>query len=214
MRMKMERMMRLILTLIALVIAPLAVRADTAILAGGCFWCVEANFESVPGVSDVVSGYTGGIVDNPTYDDVKSETSGHYEAVKITFDPGKVSYGELIRLFLYSTDVVDGGGQFCDRGDSYRPAIFAKDDAQKTTAEAEMAKAATELGQKLAVRVLPAAKFWRAENYHQDYYKGEGYVITRRGPKVQSDAYAFYRNACGRDARVKALWGSAAEFLH
>lgn len=214
MRCKTERMMRLILTLLALMIAPLAARADTAVLAGGCFWCVEANFESVPGVSKVVSGYTGGTVESPTYEDVKAETSGHYEAVKITFNPGKVSYGELIRLFLRSTDVVDGGGQFCDRGESYRPAIFVKDEEQKAAAEAEVAKAAAELGQKLAVRVLPAAKFWQAEDYHQDYYKGEGYVITRRGPKVQSDAYEFYRNACGRDARVKDLWGSAAEFLH
>lgn len=214
MRGKTERMMRLILTLLALMIAPVVARADTAVLAGGCFWCVEANFESVPGVSTVVSGYTGGTVDNPTYDDVKAETSGHYEAVKISFDPGTVSYGELIRLFLHSTDVVDGGGQFCDRGESYRPAIFVKDEEQKAAAEAEIAKAEAELGQKLAVPVLPAVKFWQAEDYHQDYYKGEGYVITRRGPKVQSDAYAFYRNACGRDARVKQLWGSAAEFLH
>ncbi|MCX8507890.1 MAG: peptide-methionine (S)-S-oxide reductase MsrA, partial [Rhodobacteraceae bacterium] len=162
----------------------------------------------------VVSGYTGGTVDNPTYEDVKAETSGHYEAVKISFDPGKVSYGTLVRLFLHSTDVVDGGGQFCDRGESYRPAIFVKDEAQRAAAEAEMAAAAKELGQKLAVKLLPAATFWQAEDYHQDYYKGTGWVITRRGPKVQSDAYEFYRKACGRDARVKDLWGGAAEFLH
>lgn len=214
MQKKMECAMRLILTLFALMIAPVVARADTAIVAGGCFWCVEANFESVPGVSKVESGYTGGTVENPTYDDVKSETSGHSEAVRITFDAGKISYGELIRLFLRSSDVVDGGGQFCDRGDSYRPSIFVKNDAQKAAAAAELAKAAAELGQKLAVEVLPAATFWLAEDYHQDYYKGEGYVLTRRGPKVQSDAYAFYRNACGRDARVKALWGDAATFVH
>ena len=206
--------MRLILTLVALMIAPLVARADTAVVAGGCFWCVEANFESVPGVSRVESGYTGGTVENPTYDDVKAETSGHSEAVRITFDAGKVSYAEVIRLFLRSTDVVDGGGQFCDRGDSYRPAIFVKDDEQKAAAATELARATTELGQTLAVEVLPAATFWLAEDYHQDYYKGEGYVLTRRGPKVQSDAYAFYRNACGRDARVKELWGDAAAFVH
>lgn len=206
--------MRLILTLFVLMIAPAVARADTAIVAGGCFWCLEANFESVPGVSKVVSGYTGGTVDSPTYDDVKSEQSGHYEAVKITYDPGKVSYGALIRLFLRSTDVVDGGGQFCDRGESYRPVIFPLNDDQRAAAEAELAKATAELGQKLAVEMLPAATFWMAEDYHQDYYKGEGYVITRRGPKVQSDAYAFYRKSCGRDARVKELWGDEAAFVH
>ena len=206
--------MRLILTLFVLMIAPAVARADTAIVAGGCFWCLEANFESVPGVSKVVSGYTGGTVDSPTYDDVKSEQSGHYEAVKITYDPGKVSYGALIRLFLRSTDVVDGGGQFCDRGESYRPVILPLNDDQRAAAEAELAKATAELGQKLAVETLPAATFWMAEDYHQDYYKGEGYVITRRGPKVQSDAYAFYRKSCGRDSRVKELWGDEAAFVH
>ena len=206
--------MRLVLALLACLMAPLLARADTAIVAGGCFWCVEANFESVPGVSDVVSGYTGGTLANPTYDDVKTETTGHYEAVRITFDPARVSYGELIRLFLHSTDVVDAGGQFCDRGPSYRTAIFAKDAGQQATATAEIAKAEQELGRKIVTPVLPAAKFWKAEDYHQDYYKGTGWVLTRRGPKVQSSAYAFYRNACGRDQRVHELWGKSAEFLH
>lgn len=206
--------MRLILAALAFVASSIAAHADTAILAGGCFWCVEANFESVPGVSKVVSGYTGGTVDNPTYEDVKTETSGHYEAVKITFDPAKVSYDEIISLFLHSTDVLDPLGQFCDKGESYRSAIFVMNDKQKMVAEAEVAKASAELGQNVVTRILPAAKFWRAEDYHQDYYKGTGYVFTRRGPKVQSDAYEFYRNACGRDARVKELWGSSAKFLH
>ena len=128
--------MRLILALLTLLFTPLAARAETAVLAGGCFWCVEANFEDVPGVRDVVSGYTGGTVANPTYDDVTSETSGHYEAVKITFDPGTISYDEILRLFLHSTDVVDAGGQFCDRGESYRSAIFVRNDAQRAAAEA------------------------------------------------------------------------------
>jgi peptide-methionine (S)-S-oxide reductase len=206
--------MRYALALLALILSPLAARADTAILAGGCFWCVEANFESVPGVTDVVSGYTGGTIANPTYDDVTAETSGHYEAVKVTFDPSRVTYAEIVSLFLRSTDVVDAGGQFCDRGDSYRSAIFAKDAAQAATATAEVARAAKELGKKIVTPVLPAAKFWKAEDYHQNYYKGTAWVITRRGPKIQSDAYAFYRKACGRDARVKALWGSDAAFVH
>ena len=206
--------MRLLIAFLTLMVAPLAAHAETAILAGGCFWCVEANFESVPGVSDVVSGYTGGALANPTYADVTAETSGHYEAVKISFDPAKVSYGDIVRLFLHSSDVVDSGGQFCDRGESYRTAIFVKDDAQRATAEAEVAKASAELGKKIVTPVLAAKTFYKAEAYHQDYYKGTGIILTRRGPKVQSSAYAFYRNACGRDARVKQLWGKTAEFLH
>ena len=206
--------MRLLIAFLTLMVAPLAAHAETAILAGGCFWCVEANFESVPGVSDVVSGYTGGALANPTYADVTAETSGHYEAVKISFDPAKVSYGDIVRLFLHSSDVVDSGGQFCDRGESYRTAIFVKDDTQRAAAEAEVAKASAELGKKIVTPVLAAKTFYRAEAYHQDYYKGTGIILTRRGPKVQSSAYAFYRNACGRDARVKQLWGKTAEFLH
>ena len=206
--------MRLILALLTLLFTPLAARAETAVLAGGCFWCVEANFEDVPGVRDVVSGYTGGTVANPTYDDVTSETSGHYEAVKITFDPGTISYEEILRLFLHSTDVVDAGGQFCDRGESYRSAIFVRNDAQRAAAEAAVKAAGQELGQRIATPILPAAKFWKAEAYHQDYHKGTGIVLTRRGPKTQAGAYAFYRNACGRDQRVKALWGQSATFLH
>lgn len=206
--------MRAFALMLTLILAPLAARAETAILAGGCFWCVEANFESLPGVGDVVSGYTGGTLANPTYDDVKAETSGHYEAVKITFDPGRVSFAEIVRLFLHSTDVVDAGGQFCDRGESYRSAIFVRNAAQKAAAEAEVVKAEAELGRKIVTPILPAATFWKAEDYHQDYYKGTGWVITRHGPKVQSSAYAFYRNACGRDQRVKDLWGATAAFLH
>jgi len=206
--------MRTFIILLSLIFAPLAARADTAILAGGCFWCVEANFESVPGVSDVISGYTGGHVDNPTYDDVTSETSGHFEAVKITFDPARVSYADLVRLFLHSTDVLDDTGQFCDKGESYRSAIFVKDAGQRAAAEAGIAQAEAELGRKVVTRILPAQTFWKAEAYHQNYYKGTGWVITRRGPKRQADAYAFYRKACGRDQRVKALWGDKAEFLH
>lgn len=206
--------MRAIVFFVMFLFSPLVARADTAILAGGCFWCVEANFESVPGVGNVISGYTGGTIDDPTYDDLKSETSGHYEAVKIPFDPAKVGYADIIRLFLHSTDVLDAGGQFCDRGDSYRSAIFYSDEAQKSAAEAEVAKAEAELGRKIATQLLPAKTFWPAEDYHQNYYKGQDYVLTRRGPKIQSDAYAFYRKACGRDARVHDLWGAAAAFLH
>lgn len=205
--------MRLILMFALLLSAGMA-RAETAILAGGCFWCVESNFEGVPGVSDVVSGYTGGALANPTYEDVTSETSGHFEAVKITFDASRVSYDEILRLFLRSTDVVDAGGQFCDRGPSYRSAIFVKDAGQRASAEAAIAEAGAVLGQAIATEILPAAKFWPAEEYHQNYYKGTNIVLTRRGPKSQANAYAFYRKSCGRDARVRALWGAEATFLH
>lgn len=205
--------MRLIMMLAVLVWAG-AARAETAILAGGCFWCVEANFETVPGVSDVTSGYTGGTLANPTYKDVTSETSGHYEAVRITYDPARVTYAEILRLFLRSTDVVDADGQFCDRGPSYRSAIFVADAAQRKVAETALTEAAAKLGQPVATQILPAARFWPAEAYHQDYAKGTGIVLTRRGPKSQAKAYAFYRKSCGRDQRVKALWGTEAAFVH
>lgn len=200
----------LALTLAILGAAP--VKADTAIVAGGCFWCVESDFESVPGVSGVVSGYTGGTVENPTYKQVGGGTTGHYEAAEITFDPAKISYDELLRLFFRSVDPTDPGGQFCDRGDTYRTAIFPLDAAQTKAAEAAKAAAEAALGQKVVTAITPAGKFWPAEAYHQDYYKGQDYVLTRRGPKTQASAYKFYREACGRDARVKELWGKDAAF--
>ena len=186
---------------------------ETAIVAGGCFWCVESNFESVAGVKTVVSGFTGGTVKDPTYDDVTHSDTGHYEAVEITFDNARVSYGEIVRLFLRSTDVLDAGGQFCDRGNSYRSAIFATQ-AQKATAEAELATAAADLGKSIVTPVLAAQPFYPAEAYHQDYYKQSDIILTRRGPKSKANAYTFYRNACGRDARIEALWGAAATFVH
>jgi peptide-methionine (S)-S-oxide reductase len=185
-------------------------KTQKAVLAGGCFWCVEANFEGVAGVKDVISGYTGGSSANPTYDNHE----GHYEAVQITFDDARISYADVIDKFLHSTDVVDAGGQFCDRGKAYRSAIFTLNAEQAAVAKDEVAKAQAALGQKVVTPVLAAKKFWPAEAYHQNYYKSTDYVITRRGPKEKRNAYAFYRSACGRDARVKQLWGSAAEFLH
>ncbi len=183
-----------------------AARAETAIVAGGCFWCGESDFEQVEGVRDVVSGYTGGDSENPTYDDHE----GHYEAVEITFDPAVISYDEVIAKFLRSVDVLDAGGQFCDRGDAYRTAIFALDAGQRAAAKAAVAEAEAVLGQKIATPVLNAGRFWIAEDYHQDYYKGTNIVLTRAGPKKQSKAYAFYREACGRDARVREVWGDQA----
>ena len=186
------------------------VKADTAVFAGGCFWCIEANFEGVAGVQDVVSGYTGGAAANPTYD----SHDGHYEAVQITFDPARVSYDSLVAAFLRSTDVTDAGGQFCDRGDSYRSAIFAAGAEHTASAKAAIAAAQAALGVAVVTPVLPAARFWLAEDYHQDYYKGTGIILTRAGPKQQKNAYKFYRDGCGRDARIKALWGKEAMFVH
>jgi len=191
-----------------------AAAAETEVLtvAGGCFWCVEADFEKVPGVQEVVSGYTGGTTQNPTYKQVTGGRTGHYEAVQITFDADKVSRETLLAMFLRSVDPTDAGGQFCDRGDSYRTAIFVSDTAEKGLAEAAVAQAQRDLGQSIVTPVLPAAQFYLAEDYHQDYYKGDNRVLTRFGPIKQSDAYKRYREGCGRDQRVRQLWGDQAPF--
>lgn len=189
-----------------------AQNTETLTVAGGCFWCVEADFESVPGVLDAVSGYTGGTTKNPTYKQVTRGGSGHFEAVLITFDPSLVSREALLHMFLRSIDPTDAEGQFCDRGESYRSAIFVSNSDEKALAVAALARAGTDLGQEIVTPVLPAAVFYEAEAYHQDYYKGSKLIFTRGGPKKQSQAYAFYRKGCGRDARVLQLWGSAAPF--
>ena len=185
---------------------------ETAVVAGGCFWCVEADFEKVEGVTEVISGYTGGRVKNPTYKQVSRGGTGHYEAVEITYDPDKVSYAQLMRLFLRSVDVTDAGGQFCDRGDSYRTAIFVSNPAEKAAAEAALAEAERALGQKVVTPILPAGPFYKAEAYHQDYYKKNERILTRFGVKTKAEAYKRYRKGCGRDARVRQLWGDAAPF--
>jgi peptide-methionine (S)-S-oxide reductase len=208
-------MRKFIIALAALLGSAIAVQAATekAIVAGGCFWCVESDFEPVPGVIGVVSGYTGGTVANPTYKQVGAGGTGHYEAVEITFDNKTVTYGQILFLFLRSVDVTDAGGQFCDRGDTYRTAIFPLNATQRDAAIAAVAKAAKDLGKAIVTPVKDASTFWPAEDYHQDYYKGTNIVLTRAGPKKQSNAYKFYRNACGRDERVKEVWGDAAAFV-
>ncbi len=191
---------------------PGTARADTAIVAGGCFWCVESDFEAVPGVSEVVSGYAGGTTQNPTYKQVGRGDTGHYEAARIEFDPAVISYDEILRLFLRSVDVTDAGGQFCDRGDAYRTAIFADGATQQSAARAAVAQAEADLGQSVVTPVLAATTFYPAEDYHQDYYKGDNLVLTRFGPRRQSVAYELYREACGRDQRLAELWGDNAAF--
>jgi peptide-methionine (S)-S-oxide reductase len=181
------------------------------VVAGGCFWCVESDFERVTGVSEVVSGYAGGTTANPTYKTLKG--TGHYEVVEITYDADIVSYDQLLNMFLRSVDPTDAGGQFCDRGDVYRTAIFVSNPAEEAAARAAIATAERELGKGIVTPILPAATFYEAEAYHQNYYRGTDRVITRAGVKTQADAYKFYREGCGRDARVKQLWGSAAPFV-
>lgn len=188
-----------------------AAGTETLTVAGGCFWCVEADFEQVNGVIEAVSGYAGGKTSNPTYKQVTSGGSGHYEAVQITFDPDVVSATKLLNLFFRSIDPTDAGGQFCDRGASYRTAIFATSD-QKAAAELAKETAQVELGRTIVTPILNASAFFPAEDYHQDYAKGSKIVLTRFGPKSQAKAYKAYRKACGRDQRVKELWGSAAPF--
>lgn len=186
---------------------------QTLTVAGGCFWCVEADFEKVKGVKEAVSGFAGGTVANPTYKQVTAGGTGHYEAVQITFDADVIDRRTLLDLFLRSVDPTDAGGQFCDRGESYRTAIFAGTGAEQKIAKAAKTKAAADLGQPIVTPVLGAAAFYPADEYHQDYYKGSKLIITRFGPKRKAAAYKAYRTACGRDARVKELWGSAAPFV-
>ena len=188
-----------------------AQQLQTLTVAGGCFWCVEADFEKVKGVTEAVSGFAGGTGENPTYKQVVRGGTGHLEAVQITFDPAQVQVDTLLAMFFRSIDPTDAGGQFCDRGETYSTAIFATD-AQKGAAEQAKAGAQADLGQPVVTRILPASTFYPAEAYHQDYYKQSQIILTRFGPKSKANAYKAYRDACGRDARVRALWGSAAPF--
>ena len=194
-----------------------AAAAETEVLtvAGGCFWCVEADFESVKGVKEAISGFAGGRTKNPTYKEVTGGDTGHYEAVQIQFDPDVVSRKTLLDLFFRSIDPTDTGGQFCDRGESYRTAIFAGSPAQKSAAEAAKAEAQAALGTKVVTPILGDAPFYPADDYHQDYYKSsDRLAFSSVGVAVKkSVAYKRYRKGCGRDVRVKQLWGSAAPFV-
>ena len=185
---------------------------DKVIVAGGCFWCVEADFEGLDGVKEAVSGYTGGTLKNPSYKQVVQGGTGHYEAVEIEFDSSIISLDKILYIFLRSVDVTDDGGQFCDRGESYRTAIFTINKSQNEKAKSAIKNAQDELGRKIVTKVLELKNFYIAEDYHQNYYKGENFVLTRFGPRKQSKAYKLYRNSCKRDDRVKELWGSSAQF--
>ena len=170
--------------------------AGVAIFAGGCFWCVESDFDKVEGVSETISGYIGGKADNPTYE--SHTANGDREAVRITYDPAVVSYDELLKTFFRTVDPTDDGGQFCDRGHSYTTAVYALDDDQAAAARAAKAEAESVLGETVVTEIEPAPTFWPAEDYHQDFYQKS---------RVR---YTYYRRACGRDNAVKALWGDEA----
>ena len=184
----------------------------TAIVAGGCFWCVESDFERVAGVIEVVSGFSGGTVPNPAYRDVVAGGTGHLEVVRITYDADVLPYDRLLHLFLRSIDPTDAGGQFCDRGDSYSSAIFVETPQERAIAEAAIAAAQADLGQQVVTPVRAAAPFYPAEAYHQDDYRSDDVILTRFGPRRKSVAYGLYREACGRDDRVRELWGADAPF--
>ncbi|WP_417693911.1 peptide-methionine (S)-S-oxide reductase MsrA [Roseibium sp.] len=185
-----------------------AAQAETAILAGGCFWCVESDLETVAGVRDVVSGYAGGTSQNPTYKTY--EDGGHREVVQVDFDEGKLSYRQLVDIFLRTIDVTDAKGQFCDRGHAYSSAIYPLTDAQAKTARAAVADAEKALGDKIVTPVEGSVLFWPAEAYHQGYYKSDARTLTRFGYVTRATAYKGYRKACGRDERVKKVWGEEA----
>ncbi|WP_316858975.1 peptide-methionine (S)-S-oxide reductase MsrA [uncultured Cohaesibacter sp.] len=174
-------------------------KLETAIFAGGCFWCVESDFDHVPGVIETISGYSGGTTtQNVTYKN--HADAQHREVVKITFDANRISYGELLDIYWRSVDPTDAGGQFCDRGHSYTTAIYTLTEDQANEAEASRNKleASGVLSAAIATEIAPAKPFFEAEGYHQDYYN------------TNSIRYRYYRFACGRDDRVKEVWGPEA----
>jgi peptide-methionine (S)-S-oxide reductase len=198
------RLMALLLGLLLALAAPVApalAATEEAVLAGGCFWCLEHDLEVLPGVLDVESGYSGGKGANPTYRQVSAGGSGHQEVVRVRFDNTEIRYDTLLRAYWRNIDPLDGGGQFCDRGDSYRPVIFTTSANQAVEARNSLVTAARELGKPavaIKVAIRPLAKFWPAEGYHQNYAKRNG---------IQ---YNYYRWSCGRDRRLDAVWGRRA----
>jgi len=193
--------MRYFLTLMMLlpgwlVAAERSAEQGVAIFAGGCFWCTEADFDKVPGVLSTTSGYIGGELERPSYEQVSRGGTGHLEAVKVVFDPDRTDYPRLLAAFWPTVDPLDAGGQFCDRGYHYRSAIFYLDDNQEKLAQASKAALAAsgKLDGEIVTLVLPAGKFWPAEEYHQDY--------ARRNPL----RYSYYRSRCGRDQRLEEVW--------
>jgi peptide-methionine (S)-S-oxide reductase len=183
----------LLIVLFALT-SPVMADSATAIFAGGCFWCMEADYEKQAGVTSVVSGFTGGTLPNPTY---SGNHQGHFEAVEVTYDPAIVDYAELLDVFWKNVDPFDNQGQFCDKGPSYRSAIFPGSESEKVLAEQSKAKVAARFsGQTVYTEIRDRGRFWPVEKYHQDYYL------------KNSVRYKYYRWNCGRDQRLEQLWGS------
>lgn len=171
---------------------------EVATFAGGCFWCVEQAFDEVQGVEATVSGYTGGNVSNPTYEQVSAGGTGHYEAVNVFFDPDVVSYKDILQAFWHNIDPTDGGGQFCDRGHQYLSALFVRNEGQRALAEASKRELESSRSFAVVTEILPATTFWPAEDYHQDYYQ--------KNPV----RYRFYKFNCGRKARLDEVWKAPA----
>ena len=174
--------------------------ADTAVFAMGCFWCAETAFEGTPGVAEVTSGFAGGTVPNPTYDQVTAGGTGHYESVQVIYAPATVDYATLLRIFWHNVDPFDTGGQFCDRGDSYRSAIFPLTSGQRTWANESLTVLAGDarFDQPIVTEIRPAAPFYPAEDYHQDFWLKD------------PQRYDSYRTGCRRDERLDSIWGERA----
>jgi peptide-methionine (S)-S-oxide reductase len=174
---------------------PTQAKTATAVFAGGCFWCMEPPYDALPGVVATTSGYTGGLKANPSYEQVSAGDTGHIEAVQIAYDPKQVSYEKLLEVFWRNVDPLDDGGQFCDRGNTYTTAIFVQNEEERKIAEQSKAAIEKKLGKAVVTAIRPAATFYAAEDYHQDYY--------RKNPL----RYKYYRYSCGRDQRLEQLWG-------
>jgi peptide-methionine (S)-S-oxide reductase len=194
--------------LLAASLAPLPADAGTRslVVAGGCFWCVESDFDHVDGVVATTSGYAGGEMQNPTY----RNHGNHREVVKVDYDDTETDYRTLVTTFLRTIDPTDPGGQFCDRGHSYTTAIHAANDKEAAIARDAVADAERQLGQKVVTEVEGPVTFWKAEDYHQNYYKSQVRQLTRFGYVTRASAYKGYRKGCGRDQRVHEVWGDQA----
>jgi peptide-methionine (S)-S-oxide reductase len=206
--MKTRKSAFLAFALTSVLFAPATANAETKslVVAGGCFWCVESDFDHVKGVTGTTSGYAGGEMDNPTY----RNHGNHREVVKVDYDADVTDYRTLVTTFLRTIDPTDPGGQFCDRGHSYTTAIHAADDKEAEAARAAIAEAAAQLGHEIVTPVEGPVKFWEAEGYHQNYYQSQEKQLTRFGLVTRARAYKGYRKGCGRDERVKQLWGAQA----
>lgn len=199
-----------LMSLYAMAFTSTAAETRTAVFAGGCFWCVEADFDKVPGVTETVSGFAGGHVANPSYKAVVRGGTGHLEVVQITYNPDEVSYEQLLDVFWHSVDPTDGGGQFCDRGESYATAIFVNNDEERELAEQSKRMVQKELDDPIVTPIRASATFYPAEDYHQNYYRSQDRILSRFGYVTKESAYKGYRKGCGRDARLKKVWGDSA----